>query len=279
MEIRLLTDGDRPALEALLRPTEPRSLFLIGNAREHGIDDRGGPFHGVWVGALDAGRLVGVAAFFRGFGSIAPACGGQAPRLVPLLLEEIARRGGRPRAVVGTAERVAEVLPHLPAPPARRLRERLLVAPLETWRPRPMAAARPLGEGDAAAVAEGLAGLQRETNQKVESDEERLALARRLIARRALLGIVEGDRLLAFSTESATSGSWLHVGATWCAPEARRRGLAGACVTAVVERARAAGRAGEGAVLFTGRENAPALGLYAKLGFRADADWELALLR
>jgi ribosomal protein S18 acetylase RimI-like enzyme len=70
----------------------------------------------------------------------------------------------------------------------------------------------------------------------------------------------------------------VHVGATATLPEFRRRGLAGLCVAAVLDDARAAGRAQGGAVLFTGEENRGAQALYERLGFERDVPFELLVL-
>ncbi len=274
MNIRRLTDGDLAALLRYLAPTEAQSLFLVGNAQQHGIDDRGGPLNGRWVGAFDGDEIAGVAAWFRGFESIAPACGGHAAELLPLLIEGLPR----PRVVLGTAERVAEVVELLPWTPTHRQLETHLVLHWADFAPMHPAEVRQARLGEEEAVADAVDALHIEGGMPTEHAVNR-ASAERNIAAGNVQSVWSGDRLLALSTEGAASGRYVHVGATWCASDARRRGLAGSCVTAVVERARAAGRAAAGAALFTGRDNLPALRLYERLGFRFDADWEMAFLR
>ncbi len=84
--------------------------------------------------------------------------------------------------------------------------------------------------------------------------------------------------VVSMSTEAAATGRWVHVGGTVTLPEHRRLGLCGPCVAAVLERARAEGRASEGAVLFTGEGNAPALALYGRLGFEVECPFEMCFI-
>jgi len=268
-----MTDADLPALERYLAATEPQSLLLLGNARKHGIDDRGGALHGRWIGAFEGSALLGVAAWFRGFGSLSPACGGHAQAILPVLLDGLEM----PRVVVGTAARVAEALEAMPWTPVHRQQERLLVLRWEDHQPMRSAAVRAALPGEEEPVAEAIGALHAEGGLPTDREMNRAAAAR-LITGGDVQTAWEGTRLLAMSCEGAANGRYVHVGATWCARDARRRGLAGSCVSAVLERARSAGRASVGAELFTGRENVPALRLYERLGFRPDADWEMAFL-
>ncbi len=273
MEIRRLNDADRPAIDRYLAPIEPRALFLVGNALQHGIDDRGGPMQGGWVGAFEGGRLVGLAASFRGPGALLPACGGNEAAILPALLEGPVL----PRVVLGPAEAVDRALPFVAAQLRHIVEERLFVLRWGDHRGRSAVHAAPARPGQEADVAALIGALHREAGMPTDEPTIR-ATAERQVAAGSVQTVQEGGRILAMSTEAAATGRYLHVGATYCVPEARRRGLAGACVSAVLERARREGRASDGAALFTGRENTPAIRLYEAMGFRADVDWKLAFL-
>jgi RimJ/RimL family protein N-acetyltransferase len=60
--LRLLAAADEPALRAFLMPRATTSMFMLSNSRTAGLVDEGKPFQATYVGAFDAGELVGVAA-------------------------------------------------------------------------------------------------------------------------------------------------------------------------------------------------------------------------
>ena len=277
--VRPLSDADLPAVEALLAPSEARSTFLLGNARSSGITDRGGHVNGTWLGAFDGERLAGVLAHARGPDSMLVAPFGHAGPL----LAEAHRRGIRPAMLLGTSDRVDEAVSSLPPTwrVERRLRETLLVLRWPAWAPRPPPPPPFLVEvlrpGDAEGAALVLDVLTRESGLTQSPAQNRLRAERLAQEGRAAVARVDG-RVVAISTEAASTGRLVHVGATATEPAHRRRGLAGACVTAIVERARAGGRATHGAVLFTGERNGPALALYERMGFVPEAPFELCLL-
>jgi ribosomal protein S18 acetylase RimI-like enzyme len=263
-----LHDRDRAAVEELLLPTEARSLFLLGNARNAGIDDRGGRFGGVWIGAFEGERLCGLIAWVRGPNSITPACEGHAGVLVPALLEEIGRE--QRRMIVGTRERVDEVAPLLP--PSWQVGvvadELLLTMPMAHFRPRP---------GDAIVVpaerAVEVAALRVILQQSsgLPPDPNNEAWAAEATAKSEVIGVIEDGRLVSMTCVATHTGRWLHVGATVTLPTHRRRGHAGACVTELIRRMRPE----IGAALFTDETNFDAIGVYESLGFAVETSWRL----
>src|SRR5262245_29893880 len=273
--VRPLSDDDLPAVEALLAPTEERSLFLLTNARTHGITDRGGPFNGRWFGALEGGRLAGLISTTR-IQSMLPACGPYARELVAAF----ARSGAVPTLVVGPADRVTPVLNEIPpARVSKVMHEQLLVMQWERYAP---PARRVPTETAGASRAEDLARLlsvlSEEGGVPATLTENRVRAERFVRDGRARVAIADG-RAVAMATEAATSPRFVHVGATATEPAYRRRGLAGSCVADVMESARAAGHASDGAVLFTGEENHGALALYRSMGFRDECPWSIAILK
>jgi ribosomal protein S18 acetylase RimI-like enzyme len=275
--VRSLTDADLPAVEALLAPTEEQSTFLLGNARGFGITDRGGRVNGLWLGAFEGDRLAGVVSHPRGPDSLLVAPFGHAAALVAAA----DALGARPARLIGPADRVAECLGVLP--PAWRVvarkRETLMVLRWADYvRPsnrghdvRPLPA--PLVE-----VAAGLLDTLALESGIPQPHDENLRRAARLSESGLACVSVVGGRAVAISMEAATTGRFVHVGGTATEPEARRRGHASACVARILDDARAAGRASDGAVLFTGAANTSALVTYGKLGFRLAGPFEIALL-
>lgn len=276
MEIRRLGNGDLAALDELLASTEAQSLFLIGNARTHGLEDRGGPLQGHWFGAFEGGSLRGVVAWTRAFDSVLPACEGHGGELIEALARELGRPPGM---IIGTGERVAEVLAHAPASwvPAKRKRELLLVLEWDLYRPRPLEGTGPARAGEIPSVGAMIHALHREAGSPSDAGTC-LEQARRLVGEgSSFVARIDGDAV-ATSQIAASTGRYVHVGATYCEPSFRRRGLAGACVTAVLSHARVAAMASKGAALFTDCDNTPAIALYEALGFRRDAAWEMCFL-
>ena len=273
---RRLGDADRPALLALLAPVESECTFLVGNALQHGLDDRGGPLHGRWVGAFDGERLVGVAACFRGPRSVAVACEGHARAIAPLLFADLEPA---PRVIVGTEARVDELVAALPAGlrVSQRDDEVLLVLRWERYRPPADRAAVQLPAARAPEAAHLIEMLHRERRLPTDAATH-LSTAARLAAGGHVFVREHEGRAIAMSCETSSTGRYVHVGATACERAHRRKGHAGACVAAVLERARAEARATAGATLFTNRDNAGAIALYEALGFEQATPWVMAFL-
>ena len=277
ISVRPLSDDDLPAVLALLLPTEERSTFLVGNARGSGITDRGGHVNGLWLGAFAGDRLAGVVAHARGPNSLLVATFGHAGPL----LAEAARRGCSPSMVLGTSDRVDEAVAALPASwrVTRRGRETLMVLRWPDYRPPAPVDANvaPLPPERADGAALVLDVLSRESGMPRDEEANR-AVAKRLAKDGSAVVAILGGRVVSISSVAASTGRFVHVGATATHPDARRRGLAGACVAGVLDRARAGGRATVGAVLFTGEDNVAAKTLYERLGFRCETAFEVCLL-
>ena len=110
-------------------------------------------------------------------------------------------------------------------------------------------------------------------------DPGRLRVQTERLARDGKIVVCESHGVsVAMSCEVASTGNYVHVGTTVTEPAFRRRGHAAACVCAVLTRARAAGRAERGGVLFTNALNVGAIALYERLGFVREAEWELCFM-
>src|SRR5437016_9379041 len=62
MMVRLLRQGDQPALEDFLAGHADSSMFLLANSRKAGLVDRGLPFQATYAAAFDGARIAAVAA-------------------------------------------------------------------------------------------------------------------------------------------------------------------------------------------------------------------------
>lgn len=274
---RPLTQGDLPALLELLTPVEASSVFLVSNATQGGLDDRGEAHQGVWLGAFDGDHIRGALAWIRGPDSLTPACGGHADVLVPAMLERLA---AAPRVVVGTSERVREVLDRLPPTwcVSKRQRDTLMTLSWDRYRAPDDRRATELPPERALEAAALIGLLHREWGLPTDDARNLETAGRGAREGRVVVREHEG-RAVAMSCEAASTARYVHVGATACEPAHRRRGHARACVAAVLERARARGRAAAGATLFTGEDNRGAIALYESMGFAVDGPWDLCFLR
>lgn len=85
-----LRPGDEGRLDAFLARHAESSMFLRSNARASGLADRGEPFQGTYVAAIEQDAIVGVAAhYWNGMVVL------QAPSQVEAVAREAARRSGR----------------------------------------------------------------------------------------------------------------------------------------------------------------------------------------
>lgn len=278
--VRPLTDDDRDAVRTLLRPTEERSTFLIGNAMEAGITDRGGARNGPWFGAFEGERLVGVAAYAKGPESLLVAPGGHARAL----LAAMAAAGVRPAMVLGTQDRIDEALAALPSTwrVATRKRETLMVLRWDrrvTAPPPGRAAVIELATHAHAPDAARLLDHLSVTSGLPRTGAQNLARAERMAEQGTGVVATLDGRAVSMSSRAASTGRLVHVGATATDPAFQRLGLAGACVDRVLDDARAAGLARDGAVLFTGETNTSAIRLYERLGFRHESWFDIVLVR
>ena len=60
--VRVLHEGDRPALEQFLVTHADSSMFLLANSRKAGLVDSGLPFQATYAAAFEGARIVAVAA-------------------------------------------------------------------------------------------------------------------------------------------------------------------------------------------------------------------------
>lgn len=276
--------GDETALGEFLAPHVASSMFLLANAHASGLVDRGQPLQGTYVAALEAGRLVGVAAhFWNGMLVL------QAPE--PWALEPVARaailRSGRElRGLVGPWWQVESVRGALglsgrsTALDSREELYELDLAELEV--PPDLASGRLacrlpradeldlVGSWRADYSVEAL-GLQAGPDLAEISAKE----VRRLQDDGCQWVLEDRGRLVSYSAFNARLPDMVQVGGVWTPPELRGRGYGRAVVAGSLVEARR--QEVERAVLFTGQENRSARAAYEALGFRVVGDYGLVI--
>lgn len=284
MEIKTLSVGDERSLEDFLVSRAASSMFLRANARSGGLVDRGDPLQGTYVAALEAGRIVGVAAhFWNGMLVL------QAPE--PRALESVARaatlRSGRElRGLVGPWDQV-EAARHVLELEERRTaldsREGLYELELEDLR-----VPGDLASGRVECRHPRPTELDLLTRWRVEYSIEALGIPggpdlaatsraeiSRLQEERSQWILLEGGRPVAYSAFNARLPDAVQVGGVWTPRELRGRGYGRAVVAGSLIEARSAGATR--AVLFTGEENRSARAAYEALGFRVIGDYGLVI--
>lgn len=246
----LLPLHDPAPIRAFLRRDPPLSAYALGD-----LDPALWPESAFW-GALQGGELVTVTLLYRG---LTP----------PVLTAFGAAEGFRAtlEALALPAEVYALLLPEYEADfrAFYRLHHphyewRMLLEP-QAFAPPPLDGVQRLGPQH----VEALAALFR---QAADPGEEIVAFTPSQIARGAFFGVWRGEELLAVAgTHVWARGEGVAaIGNVFTRPDARGRGYATRCTAAVVRQALREGM--RWVVLNVRRENAPALRVYEKLGFR-----------
>jgi uncharacterized protein len=275
--LRQLSPADQPELEEFLRAHVDRAMFLRSNLRTAGIVYRGRPFEGLYVAAIEGGRIAGVAGhFWNG---------------ILLLLAErhaealaIAARDCSGRAVVGIigpldeVKRARRALSMDKAMSQKESDEGLYALELADLRvPAALSegsvTCRPVCDGDVPLLVDWRYAYAQEAlnaapggalRARCREEIETLGLDRQFV-------LTERDRLVAYSAFNAALPDIVQIGGVWTPPELRGRGygrivVAGSLLTA---RTKGATRA----VLFTDDANLAARRAYTALGFRRIGDW------
>ena len=280
--IRPLGPADVPALEAFLERHADSSLFLRANLRAAGIVDRGDPLQATYVGVLDDGDLVGVAAHCWN-GNILL----QAPAFLTSVVRAAVERSGR--AVMGIigpwaqlcAARRALAMDDRPA--RLESREGLFALALsDLVRPAGLDApgirCRRTHESDLDLVSEWRVAYSVEILGAADDDALR-AEARTDIERQHTEGsawLLEHDETpVAFSGFNARLPDVVQIGGVFTPPERRGRGHARAMVAGSLIAVAPTGV--RRAILFTGDDNIAARRAYEAIGFREIGDYGLLL--
>jgi GNAT superfamily N-acetyltransferase len=282
MNIRILDDTDRQALEHFLKDHRDSSMFLRANVRRVGLVYRDALFHALYCGDVEANRIVGVVAHAWS-GMVLLQCPGE--------IGELARNcilwSGRPiKGFAGPANEVHRARISLGlanAPTQMDEEEGLYALDLEE-----LQIPAPLQNGEITCRAPLLAErdlLRRwrfaydiESLGSAESEETRnqstATLDRQIEDGNAWVAIKNGEPV-SLSAFNATLPDIVQLGGIYTPPEHRGKGYAKASVAAslIAARQRGASRA----VLFTG--NPSAARSYEAVGFRLLGGYGIVLLK
>jgi len=282
MDIRILDNSDQPRLEAFLISHRDSSMFLRANARRAGLVYRDEPFHALYAGAIEGGRIMGVVAHAWS-GMVLVQCPGEIDKLARSCISWSGRQvtgfAGpasqvrRARTALGLVDAPAKMdeeewlyaldLMELEIPAALRNGEIICRAPfpeerelLHRWR-----------------CAYDIESLGSNYSEETRS-RAAAALDRQVAEGNAWVAIRNGE-LVSLSAFNATLPDMVQLGGIYTPPEHRGRGYAKASVAAslIAARQRGASRA----VLFT--SNPSAARSYEAVGFRRLGDYGLVLLK
>lgn len=282
MEIRPLSPGDEPALEAFLKGHADSSMFLRSNARAGGLEYQGKPLQADYVATFADGRIVAVAAHcWNGMVLL------QAPhpeQLAALARAAVAHSGREVSGLSGPADQVAAArtalgLDDRPAPKFGR--EELFALGLAD-----LVVPAPLADGRWTSRSPRHDELDLVTGWRVDFMVEALhraagaGLRDEAAAEVRLLHdlkldwlLLDGGRPVAFSAFNAALPDIVQVGGVWTPPELRNRGYGRTVVAGSLLDARSRGVTR--AVLFAEREDAKRA--YRGLGFSVVGEFGLLL--
>lgn len=280
MEIRPLSPGDEPALEAFLKGHADSSMFLRSNARAGGLEYQGKPLQADYVAACAGERIVAVAAHcWNGMVLL------QAPEQIEAVARAVVQRSGR--AVTGisgpteqaTVARTALGLDDRPGPKFGR--EQLFALDLaDLVVPAPLAdgrwVCRPPRDDELDLVIGWRVDFMIEALHRAPGPglrDEAAALMDLVHERRSHWLLFDAGRPVAYSAFNAVLPDIVQIGGVWTPPELRGRGYGRAVVAGSLLDARTRGVTR--AVLFAEREDAKRA--YRGLGFSVVGEYALLL--
>lgn len=278
----MLTTDDVPALERFFARHPYTTLLLESNFREAGLADEGRPYQGAWAAAFDGDEIEAVAAHFWN-GRLVLEC--------PARLAAVARlavaRSGRPlTGILGPRAQVTAARTALGAgerAPSVDGDEDLFTLPLSRMCvPDALATGRVCcrvpRDDELALLTRWRVDYAIESLGANDGAELRASVAEEIEIRHlgALHWLLEADgEPVATSAFIARTPRCVQVGGVWTPRALRGRGHARCVVAGSLLAARDAGV--RDAVLFTGRDNAPARAAYRALGFEPVGDYGMTL--
>ncbi|MBN1658217.1 MAG: GNAT family N-acetyltransferase [Anaerolineae bacterium] len=283
VDVCIMGPGDWGALEAFLLPRIESSMFLIGNMRSAGLEDRGERFQGTYAAAYEAGQVMGVAAHYWN-GMLVLQAPAHLPAVCRAAIEGSGRRLG---GLIGPDDQVLAAREALgvgdepfqmdEAEHLYRLDLAGLLLPAALAERR--VEARRIEPRDIDLVTRWRVDFSVESLGDQESprlwEACRANVERSMADGRIWVLEVDGTPVATSAFNSATREA-VQVGGVWTPPELRARGYARAVVAASLRDARQEGvRLG---VLFTGEENLPAQRAYEALGFQRTGRYRLTML-
>lgn len=288
LQVRALGAADIAAFDAFLAPHTAEAYFLRSNAKKAGLVYNGEFLQAEYVGAFEAGRLVGVASYswldtilvyVERLDVMEP--------LACALEEYLVRRGGRIEAILGLAPHVDALVRALGLP-EEAIRHRaedglfkLSLQDLKVPQLAPDMHVRLAQARDEETLVQWRIAFNIEASDATPGpeleDKVRKEIARRLEEKDTYVLEKEGQ-LVSYCGVGGYIDESVIVGPVWTVPHARCRGY-GRKVASWALVLCAAGRPKpvEEAVLFASR--ADAIKAYEALGFHRFAAWRLLFIR
>ena len=276
--IRVLRDGDGPALEEFLSRHVESSMFLLANSRKAGLLDRGLPFQATYAAAIEGGQITAVAAH-SWLGTVVVQA--------PLHLAEVIRAavGASRRRVTGVLGPYQQALAAAAVLGASAVehegRELLYALDLHQLRvPDALASGRVLCRRPRDSELPLLTDWRVDyvLEAKVEAPGQdlraRCAVSTELLhADRADFLLEDAGNPTSYCCYNARIAEAVQLGGVWTPVPLRGRGYARCVVAGALQSALRAGAAR--AVLFTPESNVPACRCYEAIGFTVVGDYGL----
>lgn len=277
MILKTLQPGDETQLEAFLAQYWETSMFLRSNLRRAGLLDRGNPFEGTYVAAIEQNEIQAVAAHYWNGMIIL-----QAPSHLEAVVQAAIEQSNRPiMGLAGVWQQVqaAQQLLNLNATLAEpeilfslSLSQLQIPQALSSFRVRPPH----LEEFDRLTewrVAYEIETLNRSASPQLWEDcRKQLENLQNQQAQWVLE--VEGS-IVSYCAFNAQLPDVVQLGGVWTPPEFRNRGYARCVVAGALFNAKETGI--EQAILFTSKKNYAAQNSYRSLGFQAIGEYGLVL--
>ncbi len=272
--VTVLSPADEPALRAFLAKDPVQNLFLVGVLDEHGVSGRAdGPSIAFWAEKSEAGELAGVA-FVGGEGRLVVPSAPEKPAASAL---GSALRGRlQIRSAVGEREALDALWGAYGAERPRLFRaQRLYRITPDDMGPFVAPQLRQARPEELEAVVAASAEMHQEDlgvdPRRVDPDGFRRRCAERIAAGRTFV-LFEGGTL-AFKADVGTHCKLgAQIEGVWTSPPFRRKGLA---TLALGQLCRTLLSALPRVTLHVNEANAPAVGLYKKVGFEAARPFRL----
>ncbi len=278
--IRPLIPSDRNQLDGYLRSHADTSLLMLGNLERAGLQDRGQPYEGTYVGAFSGNRMVGCLALFWNGNVLIQT----EEAIADLLQAAIGASGRSVGGVLGPLGQVEACLAALR--PHAGLPQTAAAQTLMALKVDEMKIPEPLSQGSIACRRAVAADLELVTEWRLAHLQEQRAaalpvlqaMAEEEMAKRIEDGglwlAVSGGKPVAMAGLLALAAGRGLIGGVWTPLEHRGHGYARSVVAGMLLALRWQGVSR--AVLFTGRANAPALAAYRALGFANIAPFGMA---
>ncbi|MEN8184291.1 MAG: GNAT family N-acetyltransferase [Myxococcota bacterium] len=276
--VRALKIGDEQALESFLAQHVETTMFLRGNLRQAGIEDRGERYQGSYAAAFENGRVVSAAAHYWSGMLVV-----EAPRALAEVVSCAVSVSGRSvQGILGSWSQLVEARRSLGLacwPTRLDSREELYAIDLGALRVPtaladgsvrcrlPHASELDLLAGWAAAY--GMEALEERDGQELRASSRARVEASQTEGRHWLLEAA--GRPVAYTAFNAVLPDCVQVGGVFTPPELRGRGYARCAVAGSLIAARQAGALRS--VLFTGEENRAAQAAYRALGYERVGDY------